>query len=176
MAEALWSSNVGVDFTDDEDRRLIGAIWTQPGVIDGLSVSPGTGRSVSVSAGRAVVPDGSGGAYLCYFDAATLNIAVSANAGATRIDGVFVTVNDPGNGQAVLTITAGNSAPATPYLRIATVTVATNATSFVTGNINNGVRVLAVDARYFPAEKVTIGPASSLPTYLATGYLYLAYD
>lgn len=177
MAEALWSANSGVDFSAEEDRRLIGAIWPQTGVLDGLTVTPGTGRAVSISSGRCVIPDGEGGSYLAYFDSATTNLAIAANVGAARTDGIYVTVDDPGTGEATVVAVTGNTpVPTDPYVLLATVAVATNASSFVTGNINNLVRNTPLDARYFPASKITYGTVAALPTTLAVGAIYLAHE
>lgn len=177
MGEALWSQNAGVAYSASEDRRLIGAIWSSYGVLNGLTVTPGTGRTINVSAGRCVVPDGSGGGYLASFDSLTASVAVAANVGATRTDGVYVVVDDPGDGNAtIVVVTADTPAPSDPYIKIATVSVPTSATSFVAGNINNNVRTEPVDTRYALNSRFLYGPVSGIPATLAPGYVYLAHD
>lgn len=177
MPEALWSANSGVDFSAAEDRRLLSAIWTTSGVLDNMTVSPGTGRTVNISAGRALIPDGAGGNYLAYFDAATTGLAIAANAGATRTDGIYVVVDDPGTGVAsFVAVTGTTPVPTDPYLLIAHVTVGTGATSFTTGNINNGVRVTASIANVMSNSRITVGTTAALPSVLAKDAIYLAYD
>jgi hypothetical protein len=122
MAEALWFQGAGVGYSADEDRRLIGAIWNA-GIITGGVVSAGTGLAASVSAGLYVVSDGTGGAYLCYFDVATTVSGLTASTPNT----LYVTISTT-TGQA--TIVRAATAPAGPNLRIGTAT--TNATG-VTG-------------------------------------------
>lgn len=176
MPEALWSQNSGVEYSAAEDRRLIGAIWSVAGVLNGLTVTPGTGRTVSISAGRAVVPDGDGGSYFCYFDSITSNLAIAANVGAVRTDGIYIVVDDPGDGVAdIVAVTSDTPAPSDPYIKIATVTVGTGATSFTTANINNLVRTDPVDARYALNSRFTYGTAAA-PATLAPGYVYMQHD
>ena len=103
MAEALWVQAVGVDYSAAEDRRLISAMYTA-GVVNGLIISAGTGLSASVSPGRAVVNDGTGGGYLCYFDSVT---TVPLTASTTNTLSVIV---NTATGQATLgTTPTGNS-------------------------------------------------------------------
>jgi hypothetical protein len=181
VGEALWSQNVGVEYSAAEDRRLIGAIWGQGshGVLNGLTVTPGTGRTVNISAGRAVVSDGtgtSGGAYLVYFDSVTTNLAIAANAGAPRTDGIYLTVDDPGDGNAdIIAVTSDTPTPTDHYVKLATVLVGTGATSFVQANINNAVRFEALDPRYSASARFTYGTAAP-PATLAVGYVYMQHD
>jgi hypothetical protein len=66
VAEALWTSLAGVSYTDAEDRHLIGAVATE-GVVSGLDITVSSGSTVSVSAGAAIINDGTpGSAYLAY--------------------------------------------------------------------------------------------------------------
>jgi len=176
MAEALWTSNAGVEFAASEDRRLIGAIWSSGGALNGLTATPGSGRSVSISAGRAVVPDGTNGAYLAYFDSATVDLALQPNTGAARKDGVFVVVDDPGTGLATIVIGVSNVAPTDPNIRIATVVVDTNATTIPAGNINNTVRTSPLDARYLTRDQLLYGPASALPAALPIGVTFMVHE
>lgn len=177
MPEALWSQNAGVEYSAAEDRRLIGAIWPTYGVLNGLTVTPGTGRTINVSAGRAIIPDPDGGAYLAYFDSSTNNVAVAANTGSTRVDGVYVVVDDPGDGITdIVVVTSDTPTPSDPYIKIATVTVPNGTTSFAQGAINNAVRTEPTDPRYALNSRILYGPVSGIPATLAPGVLYLAHD
>ena len=143
MAEALWSQIAGVDYSAAEDRRLISAIYTN-GVINGLGLSAGAGLALVVSAGRAVVPDGTGGAYLCYFDSSTTIPSLPASSTVQ----VWVTVNTT-NGQA--TLGAGTSLPTTPYITIGSAVTSASAVTTV-----NNVRTLA-------ASPAGVTPTQYLP-------------
>lgn len=109
MAEALWVQAAGVDYSAAEDRRLISSIFN-PGIVTGLGISAGAGLSVLVGAGRAIVPDGQGGAYLCYFDAATTRGGLAANGS----NSLYCVVNTT-TGQA--TIETG-ATPTFPFVRL----------------------------------------------------------
>lgn len=174
MAEALWSQNSGVEYSAAEDRRLINAIWLgSTGVLNGLVVSAGTGRTVNVSSGRAIVPDGAGGAYLAYFDATTSDVALAANTGAARTDGVYVVVDDPGDGSAdIVVVTADTPVPTKPYVKLATVVVGTNATT--PGTITD-VRATVRDTRYALDTKFTYGTAAPAGT-LPVGNVYMQHQ
>lgn len=177
MGEALWSQNAGVDYSAAEDRRLIGAIWSTYGVLNGLTVTPGTGRNVSVSPGRAVVGDGDNGAYLVSFDSVTNPVAISANTGATRTDGIYIVVDDPGDGIADIVVVPSDTPSFTkPYIKIATVTVANLANGFTAGNINNNVRSEPTDSRYALNSRFLYGPVSALPVTLPVGVLFFAHE
>lgn len=173
MAEALWSQNSGVEYSASEDRRLINAIWLgSTGVLDGLQVGAGVGRTINVSSGRAVVPDGAGGAYLAYFDATTSNVSIAANTGAARTDGVYVVVDDPGSGSAtIVVVTADTPVPTKPYVKLATVLVPTNATA--PGTIND-VRTIVRDSRYALDSRIKYGAGG--PPALAVGEIYLQHQ
>jgi hypothetical protein len=177
LAEALWVQASGVEYNATEDRRLIAAIWPGGGTLTGLNVTPGTGRSVNVSAGKAVVPDLDGaGSYLAYFDATTSGVAVDINAGGTRTDGVYVVIDDPGSGEATIDVVPNDTPPSDPYVKIATITVAGGFTTLTTSNINNLVKVDPLDPRYVPTTRITYGPVSAIPSTLAVGVLYFAHD
>lgn len=122
MAEALWTQLSGVDYSAAEDRRLITAVYN-PGVINGLTITAGSGLAVSVSAGRAVVSDGLGGGYLCYFDAATTVSSLPASSTAN----IYVSVH-PTTGQALLTAA---TTPPTDSLSIGSVTTSVGAVTSV---------------------------------------------
>lgn len=176
MGEALWSQNAGVQYSAAEDRRLIGAIWNTGGVLNGLTVTPGTGRTINVSAGRCVVPDGDGGSYLVSFDSVTNSVAVAAAPVSSRIDGVYIVVDDPGDGIAdIVVVTNDTPTPTEPYIKIATVSVVINATSFTAAQINNAVRTEPIDSRYALNSRFTYGTAAP-PATLAPGYVYMQHD
>lgn len=121
MPEALWLQATGVEYSAAEDRRLIAAVYT-PGVLDGLTITATTGANISVSAGRAIVDDGAGGAYLAYFDAAT-----AKGLPLSSMTTVYVVVNTT---TAVATIETG-STPVSPYVTLGSATTDGTSTTAV---------------------------------------------
>lgn len=164
MGVALWVQDTDVDYTADRDRRLIGAIWN-PGVIDGLVISSGGGANASISAGRAVVSDGAGGAAYVYFDAAT-TLALSLS----TTNNIYITV--PTNPTAVNTsaLIVTGAAPTVPYLLIGTAT--TNGTAFTSAsNVRAAAESPTVIGKYLPLTGGTVS-GTLATTRLTVGSLF----
>jgi hypothetical protein len=118
--EALWVQQAGISYDASEDRRLISAMSTV-GVANGFVITATTGLGISVSAGTAIVDDGSGGAYVAYTTSAT---TLTLTNGTTN---VYVTVNTT---TGLTTVTSG-STPSGPFLTLAAVTAASGAITLI---------------------------------------------
>lgn len=140
--EALWVQDAGVTYTAAEDRKLFPAIWGNEGILHGLTVTPGAGRSVSVAAGRATVDDGGGGYYVAFLDAAA-EVSLSANSsGTTRTDLIYLQVNPT---TAAVTVGALPGSVSTPANAVALshVSVPSGTSTITESNISAGTRVPA---------------------------------
>lgn len=127
------------------DRQLIGAIWPNGGAAGlGVSVVAGS-RNVNIAAGRAVVPQADGSAYLCVATSGeTVSIPAASPAGTNRYDQIVVRVRDgdPNNDFIFDVVQGSGSAspplPAVPAgtFRIGLVYVEGGAAFLTAGNVS----------------------------------------
>lgn len=130
--DALWVAGEGISYTDEEDRKLIHAIFAD-GRVEGLELSVSSGLTVRVAPGSAVIRDHTGkGSYLATLTVAETD-AVPAN--ATNI-AVYLVVNPI---TAEVTVQAGPSVPEDPFYVLG---AATTGGSTVL-SVNNANRVLS---------------------------------
>lgn len=115
MADAL--PNAGTTTDPGEFRRLLARLFS-PGVVNGLTLTAGTGLAVTVAPGNAAAGDANSITFLPYPAAVSLT-ALAPNAVTT----VYATYRTTGDLQAYLT----TAVPATPYEVVGTAT--TNATA-----------------------------------------------
>ena len=158
MAEALWIQAADVSYSAAEDRRLISAMYTA-GVIDGLTITAGVGLNATVSAGRCIVPDGTGGSYLCYFDTAT-TVPVSASATNT----LMVLVNTT-TGQATIGTTAVGS-----RLVLGTATTSSTGVTATARTAANADVPTAASAKYIPTGGGRLTGALSGPRFTTASF------
>lgn len=97
-------------------RHIISAQWASDGIIQGLTVTGGTGLTYTVSAGTALIqPDGQKGeAVLAYWPGGATPAVAAGNAGLSRYDVIWLRAHDLDKGdadnQVVLGITQGTPA------------------------------------------------------------------
>jgi len=161
--DPLYVQVSGVEYSAAEDRKMFG-LYT-PGVISSTDfiISAGTGLQASVSAGKAIVDDGSGGGFLVSTSSANTR-SLSANTTNT----IYLVV-DPDASSNNVSLETG-SVPTDPYLVLGTAT--TNGT--VVTSVNN-TRNLSENAaavgRYLKAGTPGSGDISTTGNIIATGYL-----
>ena len=63
--EALYSQLAGVSYSAQEDRRMLAAL-ASPGVVNGLKITAGAGRNITVGLGTAIVSDAPHDGSGCY--------------------------------------------------------------------------------------------------------------
>jgi hypothetical protein len=154
MVDALWTQGTGATFSASEDRRLVSAVLT-PGVSSGLVITQATGRQVSVSAGVAIVPDGSGGSYVAYV---TTSTTLTITASSTQ--NIYIVVDDPGAGGT--TVVAG-AAPSDPNLLIGAATA--DASVITAVNNNRSVAVPPSMAAGGPQQPLLNSGGTNSSTY-----------
>lgn len=97
-------------------RHIISAQWASDGIIQGLTVTGGTGLTYTVSAGTALIqPDGQKGeAVLAYWPGGATPAVAAGNAGLSRYDVIWLRAHDLDKGdadnQVVLGVTQGTPA------------------------------------------------------------------
>ena len=135
MPDALFVQQPGITYTGLEMRRLLGSVYQSPGIIDGLQISV-TNGVYSIGPGACVISDNAGGYYYCYFDSTSTG-PVPTVASGTRNDLLYVQVNDPGDGQAVVGRANGVTTLAAGTLQ----TVLGTLTTTVAGTATSGLQV-----------------------------------
>jgi hypothetical protein len=151
--EALWAQIAGVTYSAAEDRKVIAAL-SAPGVVQGLEITPTTGRGVSVSIGSAVVDDKAGGCYVAYTTSA---VPLTITAGLT--ESIFLVIDED---TALATVISGTTPPATdPYLVLGSVKA--GATALDTAYGTAGVSMVNRLRAYPPAMNGVNGQSLYLP-------------
>lgn len=170
--EALFVQ--GGSYDAAELRKLIAGIWSAPtpgGVISGMEVSAGAGTAVNVSAGFAVVNDGSGGAYFGVLSSTT-SVSLTAFSGTNRTDRIYARVMDPGSGATAgeIEITKAQGTTTIPALSVPLADVTVTSTGLT---ISSAPRVLATTlARASVSDTATTASGLIIPgstTSLAFG-------
>lgn len=160
MAEALWVQQSGIEYSAAEDRRAISALGGV-GIVNGLSVTAGTGLQAEVSAGTAIVDDGDDGAYVAY-TTSTTTLTLSPNATTS----VYVKVNTT---TAEVTVVSG-TLPTDPYLTLGSVVTGassvTSATNTAAASIPQGVV-----GKYLPLTGGTVSGAIQTTRVVVPGIL-----
>lgn len=171
----------------ENDRLSAQALWKTTGIVNATDLlvtqSATPAMTVSVAAGYAVIigtTQANMGAYMAYNDGATTLTITTANPTLPRIDLVCMTVNDAyytGTlNNVIFQVIAGtpNASPTAPALpansiSLATIAVAANATSIVTGNITDTRVVTTTSVGISSTGSYTVAGLTSTGNIIQTG-------
>jgi hypothetical protein len=156
MGTALWVQADDVDYTAEDDRILLGSLYTE-GIVEGMAMVGNGSPSVSVAAGTISITDddAAGRKYLVRFDSATtVPLANGANT-------IYATVNKTTGAQALVT----GAAPSSPQMYAIVGTVAVSGTTV--GTITRGTMadLVVANGQYL---KLTGGTVTGNVTFSGT--------
>lgn len=167
----------GVQTSAPEFRRMLGLIYANEGVIEGLAVTVGANQ-VSVSPGGAAIQDSQSvpAFWLAPVDASFV-VAVDAQASGSRADALYIAVNDTGadltvngvvhaNGQAYCAVNIGSTSIPANATSLGTLTVAPSGITYaVAGRTKALLRSGATDSVRTDVSSVLFeGTTASTPS------------